>query len=710
MSFRRILDVAAISTVLLCAASAQANEMRALVVGVSDYPNLPKDFQLDGPRNDVVRLRNILLHRGFTPQQITMLADGVSDAALPTRANILAELDRMAKTANKDDVVLLYFAGHGSQEPADRSTPEGRAETDGLYEIFLPRDVGKWSGEEGHVQNALVKTQLRDAVDRILAKGAFVWGVFDSCHSATIVRGGGDERARYRTVDPSALGVPQAAIAAAIRNLPRSRGGADTPETPIAAPAPGSGTGGSVFFYAAQTREATPEKLLPAGHADAKYYGLFGYMIMEALESGAQMTYRQMAQYVLTRYGAINETRVTPLFSGTGLDKPVLLQDAPTVQQWRIERGQEITVQAGALARLTEGTVMAVMADPLAKSDKAIGYLKLGNVGLASSTALPIAYRGKPALKPETMTKGLHARVVEAPPQYGLRVSIDARDCAKDCAPESVIRELRAQKGGIAGTSVTWADAPATGDVMLKLLPDRILLLPPSLQGVDCARSIKECQQVATLMLNRKTENPGRNIEGSLHAIARATNLLRLAADMSTTGRSSSRLDVAMKIRRKNGETAPYDPARVPVLRAGDRIAVTLRNNGLTPLDATLFYVDARYGINVLFPDAAGASNRLEPDASYALEIDINDDTLGLERILAIAVEAQKGQERADFSFLAQSPLEAMRDVKIRGADSDVLAFMDAGFSDFKTRGGGVAPRAPGSRTSMQVFTLNIAK
>ena len=310
-----ILKAVAVLT-LLCASSLHAREMRALVVGVSEYPGLGKEFQLRGPRNDVVRLRNVLKQRGFADTQVKVLADGVADAALPTRHNILAELEQIAKSANRDDFVLLYFAGHGSQQPADRSTQEGQAESDGMFEIFLPRDVGKWSGSLGRVENALVKTELRAAVDKILATGAFVWGVFDSCHSATLVRGAGSDM-RYRYVDPAMLGVPDVAQDLANPARANSRGGPATPAIaamPLAEIKGKAGDGGSVFFYAAQTRESTPEMLLPLGHPQAKQYGLFGFMVMEALGSSEPMTYRQMAQYVLTRYAGKNESRVTPLY------------------------------------------------------------------------------------------------------------------------------------------------------------------------------------------------------------------------------------------------------------------------------------------------------------------------------------------------------------------------------------------------------------
>ena len=708
-SFRIVMFLVA----SLLATLSHAKEMRALVVGVSEYPNLSEAFQLEGPRNDAVRARNVLTQRGFAPANIKVLADGVNDAALPTRSNILAELDRLAKTASKDDFVFLYFAGHGSQQPADRSTAEGRAEADGLYEIFLPRDVGKWSGSVGKIENALVKTEMRDAVDRILAKGAFVWAVFDSCHSATMVRGV-NSRVRYRYVSPEALGIPQATLEAAARDAPKTRGGLAAKKPPIIATVAHEGAGGSVFFYAAQTRETTPEMILPVELDEGPSYGLFGFTVMEALETGAPMTYRQMAQYVLNRYGAMNETRVTPLFSGTALDKPVLFQDSPLVQQWKIERGRDLIVHAGALARLSEGAIVAVMADPLAKNEAAVGYLKLTKVDLATTIAVPVEFNGKPALKPEAIPDRSFARIMQAPPQYTLRVSVDAKDCNKGCIPREIVDRLRAAKTDVAGTVIKWVDAPAAGDVMLKLLPDRILLLPPSLQGADCGKSAGACEQSSTLLVDYKPRAPDVGLRDklseSLHAIARTTNLLRLASSLPNANSGNSRLEVSMKIVEKNGKEIPYSNGQVPTLHAGDRITVSLRNNGLSSVDVTMLYVDARYGINVLFPGGAGASNRLEPRANYDFDVDVTNDTIGMERMLTIAVEAAKTQERADFSFLAQPSLVATRGAGAKGGDDpDVLAFMDAGYSAYKTRGGKAAPQAPSSRTSMQVFTVNIA-
>jgi hypothetical protein len=697
----------------LFASITYAREMRALVVGVSEYPNLDKELQLAGPRNDAVRARDVLMRRGFKSNNIKVLADGVSGAELPTRDNILAELDHLAVRAQKDDFVFLYFAGHGSQQPADRSTTEGRAEEDGLYEIFLPRDIGKWDGSVGTTKNALVKTELRDAVDRILATGAFVWGVFDSCHSATLVRGE-NTGVRYRYVDPTALGIPQAALDEAARDAPQSRGESIAIKPPFISTASNKDVGGSVFFYAAQTNQTTPEMILPLGQADAKDYGLFGFTVMEALETGIPMTYRQMQQYILASYGARNEKSVTPLFSGTALDQPVLFQNAPIVQQWKIEHGRNIIVQAGALANLSEGAIVAVVRDPLAKTEAAFGYLKLTKVGLAESIAVPIEYNAKPELNSAAIPEGSYARMVMSPPQYELLVSVDTKDCNSRCATKDVIAELRAAKAGVTGTSIKWVDAPATGDVRLKLLPDRILLLPPSLQGADCVKSAKTCEQASTLLINSNPNPANGSLHDklceSLHAIARSTNLMRIAANLMNTGNVNSKLEVTTKIIKKNKEELPYTKDQVPSLHAGDQVTVSLQNKGLSAVDVTVLYVDSRYGVSVLYPRPAGASNRLTPNASKDITFTLNDKTIGVERILTIAVVAKNNLERADFSFLKQSPQIASQGIESRRGDidPDVMAFLDAGYSDYKTRGDDPAPKAPSSRTSMQVFTLNI--
>jgi len=699
---------------LWTAAPAQA-ALRALLVGVSDYPTLGEQYRLAGPRNDVQRMAQILAQRGFAADDVLTLADGVPGALVPTRDHILKGLRWLEQTAAPGDTLLVYFAGHGSQQPADKNTPEGREEADGLHEIFLPQDVGLWqAGPQGWgVKNAIVDHELRASVDRMQARGAFVWGIFDACHSATLVRSAPDAReVRYRHVVPADLGISAAAWDAAAGDVARSRGLAPVSEERV-----GAGPGGSVFFYAAQSTELAPELRLPLGDPNRRPYGLFGFMVMQALSSGQAMSYRQMSQYILARYGAINEVRVTPLFTGTRLDAPVLGQSAPPVQQWpvQVQRGRW-QVAVGTLSGLVPGSVLALLGGPLEPASAALGYVQVSEADGVSARLAPLAYAERPAPDLKGLATGAFARLVSNPLVYRLRVAVDSQACGERCPAAQALAQVRRE--GVVGADLQWlpaqaqaaSEAASEADVLLRLYPDRVVFLPPSLRDkVGCGRGVADCtQQQARLASGFKTDVPAAQLPGqfsqSLQAVARYTNLLRLATQlMGDTGQS-----LALEIMHKpQGETAGQQrvtPERVPVLRAGDSLDIQVRNNGAVAQDLTVLYADANYGIDVLFPAGAGASNRLEPQAATTFTIDINDSTSGIERMMFIAVPATALGERTDLSVLAQPPLAQVN--RSAGGSAQMQGFLDAAFASYQTRG--AARAAPVTHALMQVYTFKV--
>jgi len=81
----------------------------ALLIGVSEYPALEERYQLkDGPRNDVALMRTMLQDKGFSPERITALADGVNGAAgLPTRAAILDGLTALSDRVQPGDFAVV---------------------------------------------------------------------------------------------------------------------------------------------------------------------------------------------------------------------------------------------------------------------------------------------------------------------------------------------------------------------------------------------------------------------------------------------------------------------------------------------------------------------------------------------------------------------------------------------------------------------------
>ena len=334
---RRLAALLAAAAWLAPAADAHA-ERHALLVGVSRYAVFAGEerWQLAGPANDVQLMRTLLERRGFAAPSVQVLADGVAGAAAPTRAAILDALDGLAAGVAPGDEVVLYFAGHGSQMPADPQTPQGRAENDGLHEIFLPADTGRWNPVTRRVERAIADHELVERLDALTGRGAFVFAVFDTCHSATSLRALPGSAARWRRVEPEALGVP-----ATTRALASPFSSSPGPRPAIAAQAQagigagaGTGTGGFVAFYAAQTTELTPEMALPQG-TGGTVHGLFTYTLAQALASAPAATYRQLAQFIFARYAAQNLNTPTPLITGTGLDAAVFGSGVvSTLRQW----------------------------------------------------------------------------------------------------------------------------------------------------------------------------------------------------------------------------------------------------------------------------------------------------------------------------------------------------------------------------------------
>ena len=97
-----------------------ANEHKryAIVIGVSAYDD--DIATLPNAKNDAYRLHLILQkHSGFDADRVYLLANGFDSATdvqttPPTRSNILSKVQYVCKNAGPDDLIVLYFAGHGA--------------------------------------------------------------------------------------------------------------------------------------------------------------------------------------------------------------------------------------------------------------------------------------------------------------------------------------------------------------------------------------------------------------------------------------------------------------------------------------------------------------------------------------------------------------------------------------------------------------------
>ena len=105
---------------------------RALLIGVADYPDLPRRLWLRGPVNDVALMRDVLIARGMRPGHQRVLASRAGGADEPTRFNILAAMQAVRSAALPGDRIVLYLAGHGAQQPQPASHGRRPVEADGM--------------------------------------------------------------------------------------------------------------------------------------------------------------------------------------------------------------------------------------------------------------------------------------------------------------------------------------------------------------------------------------------------------------------------------------------------------------------------------------------------------------------------------------------------------------------------------------------------
>lgn len=305
----------ALAIALLTAMHAAMATDHALLIGVSDYPNLPKRLWLRAPGNDVALMHEALIARGFKPADMHRLVSRAGGAQEPTRQNILAAMQALQQSAQPGDRVLLYLAGHGSQQPQPANHGKRPTEPDGLDEVFLPADTQRWSDAtaDAEIPNALLDDEIGEWMDAVVDRGATVWAIFDTCHAAGMARG---RDARVRAVAPAELGLPE----------PRGRGAAqrDLPAGRVVGRTMGRADGRALAF-AASTHESTGEEWMPPGAPlrAGRRHGVFTFHLAAALKRAEQPTLVDLQRIVREGYAREHRAEPTPQFSGApGLRLP----------------------------------------------------------------------------------------------------------------------------------------------------------------------------------------------------------------------------------------------------------------------------------------------------------------------------------------------------------------------------------------------------
>ena len=143
---------------------------KAVLVGINYIRN--PSIRLNGCLNDVDNTSKILMSKyGYTSNNITILRDdSKNNALLPTRANIIAALQKLVSESNKCSEIWFQYSGHGSQI---RDTD--RDEADRLDEVIVPMDYL----QSGMISDDLVYFIVKNSACRTVL-------LFDSCHSGSM--------------------------------------------------------------------------------------------------------------------------------------------------------------------------------------------------------------------------------------------------------------------------------------------------------------------------------------------------------------------------------------------------------------------------------------------------------------------------------------------------------------------------------------------
>jgi hypothetical protein len=239
----------------------------AMIVGINEYPHVPK---LKYAVNDALAFYEVLTRVNRIPEEnITLLLD---DKA--TLNNLRSALGTKLKSrAGRDDMVIIYFAGHGATEP-DTMSPDG----DGLEKYLLP-----YNADLKDLYASALPTREISHIFRRIRSDRLVF-IADACYSGA---SGG------RTVSLSGT---RASISDAF----------------LARMSSGKGT---VVLSASGPNEVSVEK-------DALQHGVFTYYLIEALEGRADrnddglVTTDEVYDYVSTKVTLATNQEQHPIKKG----------------------------------------------------------------------------------------------------------------------------------------------------------------------------------------------------------------------------------------------------------------------------------------------------------------------------------------------------------------------------------------------------------
>lgn len=148
---------------------------KALLVGINYFGT---DSELHGCINDVHNMVTFLSERyGFAKDDMVILTDDQTHPkAIPTRQNMLGAMQWLVSDARPNDNLFFHYSGHGG-----RTQDLDGDEEDGYDECIYPVDFKQT--QPGYI----LDDEIHDILVRSLPMGCRLTGLFDCCHSGSVM-------------------------------------------------------------------------------------------------------------------------------------------------------------------------------------------------------------------------------------------------------------------------------------------------------------------------------------------------------------------------------------------------------------------------------------------------------------------------------------------------------------------------------------------
>jgi hypothetical protein len=714
---RRLFPLAVL---LLAPAVAAADEAAvnkyALLVGCTKYPERPQLPTLRGPANDVPMWGRVLTDPNgfaFPAANVTQLVGWPDQPRQrPTYDNIIKGFKDLVARSGPGVQIFILLSGHGIVVPLpdDRDPLDlDHFKPEGYDEAFLPADV---KNVEGGLVNLLLDYEIADFLDRMRAKKASIWIVFDCCHAGDMSRDP-NPREVTRSVNPADLGITPEQFTKA-----RQRAEAAVKKAgAVGKPLPERGRlvrakkeGSLVAFYAAQSFEEAPELPLPEGapQVDANYYGLFSYTLAQALlQRQSPISYGDLARMVYARYRAARGTRPPNPDAVGDLSREVLgLNRWPRRSAGVLDRAR-LQINAGSLKGLTPGSVLALHPPAGDKRDEkaVLGYVRVESVTPTGARVKPCAFGDRPAVPSDKLEDLCRCEIVSR--DFGdMRVKVFANAApaladalAKMAKPVRDLVEMVPNEADAEWVLRVVTPAQARESYHLGGLDgDHILLLQGSGKRLTAPAGGAVVGARGKKVFGAYPAAGGKELVGALERdlpkIFKWQNVWRVAGGLAGRG-DGKNYGLSLEVRTlKDKADKEGEPLRDGPLHDGQWAAFSLKHDGSDPVWVSVFYLDANLGITQI--TVRGLEPTDAPERITRLRFSTAGGSTGVEGMVVFAIP-QAGNEKPNLSFLEQQPL-AVRErggVLAKPPDTPFGKLLSAAAFNAGSRGLPVAPSNP---------------